>query len=859
MAMPMTPEDAPFQQPAPVGDEVPVFELADGTYTTEEPAPESKDEEPDFNENLALKMKESELLEIGSELCEAIARDESARAEWRDRQRKGLLVLAPDGGDPDDKALSDRGLSTVTHPMIVRAATQFEARAIEEMHPANGPVQTVVLGDADEESEARAIRVKDFMNYQVGEQMTEYFPEEERLLFNLPLVGQCYKKVWWDPDMDRLVARYAAAVDVIVPPDTSDMMTAVRVAHRLILTRYEMRRYVESDFYMQPPGDPEQQAQTDVQQVEGKTPSPDTKDSPFEVFEVYTERSLPQECGDDGEWLPYVITVDKASKKAIAIRRNWREHDPARRRRVWLVSYKFLPGLGWEGFGLYHAIGGLARAATGALRYLLDSAAFANLQGGFKLKSRMRGGELTISPGEFKDYEGAIDDINKAIMPFPFKEPSQTLLALLGTLNELGEQFAGTTELNVGEGNNAAPVGTTVAMMENGARVFSAIHKRLHKSKALEYRIMAELNAEHLPDTYPYRIKNASKVIARSDFDERVDVIPVSDPNTFSTTQRISMAQAQLQLSQQFPQYHDQYEALRAMYVALRIPHYEKVLKAPAQPTPMDPVSENMLMTNNVPVKAFDWQEHTAHMVVHDQWFAGLPPQAQQMLFPQYAAHRAEHMAFYYRAQMQAQIQTPLPALSDPSAKGKQFQPVPPQMDAMISQMAAAAVNGKPPQQIGPPLPGQQGQGDDPMKAAMMVAQAEVEALKMKAQTDMQIEMSKHQQRMELEKQKAAADAQRQMAETALKIQQQREEAAAQIRQQMIENQQQMEMNRQQFQQELALQMKEAEAKLRADITAIMLKAEAQAKAAQQKGEAQAEAARRKAAAKPKGEPSGSA
>ena len=399
------------------------------------------------------------------------------------------------------------------------------------------------------------------------------------------------------------------------------------------MPKNEYNRYVQNGYYLQTEyagSDGVQSSDDVVGEIEGVDEyGDDSQDDVMTLLEMHVydlfdgidgEEMDEDDDNDNAVAFPYVITIDYNNQKVVSVRRNWREDDEMKKRRDWFVSYKFLPGLGFYGFGLYHMIGGLGKAATGSLRALLDSAAFANMQGGFKLRGRVQGGDMQISPGEFVDLDSTVDDVNKAIMPLPFKEPSGSLFNLLGFMVDAGQRFASTADLNVGDVNPNAPVGSTVALIEQGSKAFSAIHKRLHYSQGQEFKMLAALNAENLPEEFTFAIAGAAEVIYAADFDEKIDIVPVSDPNIFSTAQRISQAQAVLQMAQSAPQLHDLYEAYKRMYEAIRIPNIDEILKKPEDAPQMDPIDENMSVMYGKPIRAFLEQDHEAHIAVHMQF-----------------------------------------------------------------------------------------------------------------------------------------------------------------------------------------------------------------------------------------------
>ena len=662
----------------------------------------------EFDSNLASEIDQKELDGKASSLIGVYESDRSARDEWEERYKKGLKTLDPDGGlqEGEDERAS-RGLSIVVHPLIAEAATQFNARAIAELYPAGGPVKTTIIGEPDEETEDQARRVREFMNYQITQEMPEYFPDLDQMLFHLPLIGQTFKKVWWDSNLNRQCSQFIKAEDFVVAPDSKDLYTSPRYTQLIRMPRNDYNRYVASGWYLPAEyvGESYDPVDDTSAEVEGVDPyGDDSHDEIVNLLEMHVYESFDgtdgsDEDDDDSVALPYVITVDYDAEKIVSVRRNWKQDDEDKNRRDWFVSYKFLPGLGFYGFGLYHIIGGLGKAATGSLRALLDSAAFANMQGGFKLKGRVSGGEIDVNPGEFVDLDATVDDVNKAVMPLPFKEPSSVLFQLLGYIAEIGQRFASTADLNVGDVNPNAPVGSTVALIEQGSKSFSAIHKRLHYSQGQEFKLLAALNAENLPETVEFSISGENSAIRAEDFDDRIDVVPVSDPNIFSTAQRIAQAQAVLQMAQSAPQLHDMYEAYKRMYEAIRIPNIDEILKEPKEAPRIDPIDENVSVLYGKPIRAFPEQDHESHIAVHIQFMsdpslAGNP--GAKTMQPILIAHIAEHVALLYRSRMQASIGVPLPNLPDIRDKEFQMEDIDPQMDMMISQRAAQVVQMAP-------------------------------------------------------------------------------------------------------------------------------------------------------------------
>ena len=791
----------PFSEGAP-GDNLEVEELPTGEVLVG--AFDSRQEEPEteFDQNLVGEIDQRELKASASELIDYFEADKAGRMEWEQRYKDGLKTLDPDGNlqdDDEDRAI--RGLSQVVHPLIAEAATQFQSRAIAELYPSGGPVRTVIVGEANDELEEQATRVKEYMNYQITQEMPEFFPDLDKMLFHLPLVGQTFKKVWYDPSFDRLTARFVQAEDFVVSPDSTDLKTSPRYTHIIKLSRNDYNRFVKAGYYE--PLDSYVASSDDdsgtVEQIEGISPyDAERDDGTVVLLEMHTYYMFDGIDGadssdEDAVALPYCITIDQSTEKIVSVRRNWREDDERQEKREWFVEYKFLPGLGFYGFGLYHIIGGLGKVATGSLRALLDSAAFANMQGGFKLKGRVPGGEMDIAPGEFVDLDATVDDVKKAVMPLPFKEPSGTLFQLLGFIVDAGQRFAAIADLNVGDATNQAPVGTTVALLEQGSKIFSAVHKRLHVSQSNEFKIMVDLNSMHLDDRLEFAQAGVASFIQREDFDDRIDVIPVSDPNIFSATQRIAQAQAILQMAQSAPQLHDMYEAYKRMYEAVRVQNIDEILKEPEEAAQLDPVDENMAVLLGKPIKAFSEQNHEAHIAVHVQFMsdpslAGNP--AAKALQPILIAHIAEHVALLYRLRMEKAmgIDMPeLPNLRDPKFK---FDDVPQELDDAIAERAAQVVQSVPQMQPIPGLAGVGGQQQNPLDYARQLAQLEAEALKVrteaeiqadqaKAQSDMAIDQAKAQQQLQAQMMKMQADMEAKIAKLQAEVQIAQQKASA--------------------------------------------------------------------------------
>ena len=774
----MAEQPIPFAEGAP-SDNLKVEQIGNNEVLIGDPELDIKqDIDTEFDANLAEEINERELKRKAADLIRIHDEDREARSDWEERYKAGLRTVDPDGGmSEEEDARASRGLSTVVHPMIAEAATQFNARAIAELYPSGGPVKTVIVGEAAEESEDQARRVKDFMNYQITQEMPEYFPDLDKMLFQLPLVGHAFKKVWWDANLERQCSRFVKAEDFVVAPESTDLYTSQRYTHVIRMARNEFNKYVEAGWYLESEYsgdgiDPSGDTTEDIEGIDPYSPSDETMTLlEMHVYESFDGVDGYDDSDDDNVvGLPYVITIDPDSEKVVSVRRNWDPEDPKMKRLDWFVSYPFLPGVGFYGFGLYHLIGGLGKAATGSLRALLDSAAFANMQGGFKLKGRVTGGELQINPGEFADLDATVDDVNKAIMPLPFKEPSGALFNLLGFITDAGKRFANTSDMNVGDVNPNAPVGTTVALIEQGSKSFSAIHKRLHYAQGQEFKLLAKLNAKYLPDNMEFALAGASQVIYAKDFNERIDVIPVSDPNIFSTAQRIAQAQSIMSMANAAPQLHDIYEAYKRMYEAIRIPNIDEVLKKPQEAVRLDPIDENMSLMYGKPIRAFPEQDHDAHIAVHIQFMqdpslAGNP--ASKGMQPLLIAHIAEHVALLYRQRMQASIGVDLPTIPNLKDPRFSFDDISPEMDMIISQKAAQVVAESPQMEAIKPIAAMAKQ--NPLQYAQQLAKLEMDSLqartqqqlaadKAKAENQMAITAAKARQDLEIEAAKTRAD-----------------------------------------------------------------------------------------------------
>lgn len=651
---------------------------------------EENESEDDFSANLAENMEDSQLGELTNELLAAYKDDLESRAEWLESYTEGLDLL---GTNTDERSEPFRGASGVYHPLLAESATQFQSQAYKELLPPSGPVQTRLIGEASKEVEAQAQRVKDYMNFMVLDVMEEFDPELDQMLYYLPLSGSTFKKTYFDETLNRPVSKFVPADDLVVAYTESNLQTCGRFTHVINMSYNDLRKLQVSGFYkdieiIEDEQADENESKAKIQDMTGFKRSSQTSDM-VTILEMHVDLDLEgyEDEDKDGEAtgiaVPYIVTIHEETMDILAIRRNYKEDDPKKQKIRYFTHYKFTPGLGFYGFGLIHMIGGLTKSATSILRQLIDAGTLANLPAGFKSRGlRVRDDDQPLQPGEFRDVDAPGSSIREAIMPLPYKEPSATLLQMLGVLIESGRRFASVSDLNVGDSNQAAPVGTTVALLEQGTKILSAIHKRLHFAQRQELRILAEVIKNSTPSEYPYQSAGAESTIKASDFDDRVDVVPVSDPAMFSMSQRITMAQTQLQLAQAAPQIHDLYESYRRMYSALGVQNIDKLLPPKAEQVPKDPASENMDALMAKPVKAFQGQNHDAHVATHSAFLQDPNMQKNQMAMQGLMAHMQEHLALKYKEQIEQAIGQPLPAAG---------QVLPPEQEAMLAQATAQA------------------------------------------------------------------------------------------------------------------------------------------------------------------------
>ena len=616
----------------------------------------------DHFENLADFLGEEILEPLGLKMVDQYNEYKESRGDWEDTYRNGLELL---GFKYERRTEPFRGASGVNHPVLAEAVTQFQAQAYKELLPADGPVRTQIMGTVDVPKEEQAKRVKDFMNYQIMDQMKEYEPEFDQMLFYLPLSGSTFKKVYYDSLLGRAVSKFVPADDLIVPYSANSLEDAEAVIHVIKISENELRKQQVNGFYrdveLGKPPVTENQLEDKKLELEGI--AKDGQEDQYTLYEIHTNLDLEgyEDVGGDGEptgiKLPYVVTVAEAGNKVLSIRRNYNPQDPLRRKINYFVQFKFLPGTGFYGFGLIHMIGGLTRTATAALRQLLDAGTLANLPAGFKSRGiRVRDDAQPLQPGEFRDVDAPGGNIKDQFMTLPFKGPDATLLQLMGIVVNAGQRFASIADMQVGDMNQQAAVGTTVALLERGSRVMSAIHKRMYVGLKQEFKLLAEVFKTYLPPVYPYDVPGARREIKASDFDDRVDILPVADPNIFSQTQRISLAQSQLQLAQSNPRIHNLYQAYRSMYDALGVKNVNAILPPPAPPQPMDPALENIMAINGKPFQAFPGQDHKAHIDAHLSFMSISMVQNNPIAMTALQKNILEHISFMAQEQIQLEF-----------------------------------------------------------------------------------------------------------------------------------------------------------------------------------------------------------
>ena len=617
--------------------------------------------ENQFDSNLAELIDEEDLKIIASDLIGDYKEDKSSREEWHDAYAKGLKLL---GFNYEDRSQPFQGAAGVTHPLLSETVTQFQAQAYKELLPANGPVRVQMIGKSDPQKEQQAQRVQEFMNYQVMHVMEDFDPDLDQMLFYLPLSGSAFKKIYFDSTLDRAVSKFIPSDDLVVPYTATDLATAERVTHVLRRNENEIKKLQVSGMYRdvdikEQIDDENSQIKSAVNKLDGVKPtSTSYSNDNYTLLEIHCELDIPGFEDDNGIKLPYIVTIDEGSQEILSIYRNYEENDNLKKKKQYFVHYKFLPGLGFYGYGLIHMLGGLSRTATAALRQLLDAGTLANLPAGFKARGlRIRDDDNPIQPGEFRDVDAPSGDLRAGLMPLPYKGADQTLFQLLGFVVQAGQRFASIADQKIGDSVAAnAPVGTTMALIERGSRVMSAIHKRLHYAQKIEFNLLAKIFKDFTAPRYPYEVgDNAVPSIKTSDFDERVDIMPVSDPNIFSMSQRVTLAQTQLQMAQSDPQSHNLYEAYKRMYQSLGVKDIDAILPPPKSPAPRDPAIENADSLLAKKIYAFRGQDHQSHIDAHRTFMSSILVRANPQATTILQSHVMEHISLLAREIVEAE------------------------------------------------------------------------------------------------------------------------------------------------------------------------------------------------------------
>jgi hypothetical protein len=727
----------------------------------------------DFDANLADFMSESDLQSLASELIGEYEQDLASRKDWLDAYIKGLKIL---GIRYEERTEPWPGACGVFHPLLMESAVKFQSETIMETFPATGPVKTKIIGRETPEKKDAAVRVADDMNYKLTEQMPEYRPEHERLLLSLALSGNAFKKVYYDPSLGRQTAVYIPAEDIVVPYGAANLETAERVTHRMRKTKNEVKKLQYAGFYRDVDlGDPVRvMDEVEKQKAEDQGFSA-SMDDRFQLLEMHVNIDLPgypdvdEDNNETGIALPYVITIEKGTGTILAVRRNWKEDDKLKAKRQHFVHYGYIPGFGFYYFGLIHLIGGHSKAATSLLRQLIDAGTLSNLPGGLKSRGlRIKGDDTPIAPGEFRDVDIPSGAIRDNILPLPYKEPSQTLAQLMDRVVEEGRRFAAVSDLKISDMSSQAPVGTTLAVLERVLKVMSAVQARVYYAMKQEFKLLAGIIRDYTPEEYSYEPEVGDRRAKKADYDD-VDVIPVSDPNAATMSQKVVQYQAVIQLAQSAPQIYDLPYLHRQMIDTLGVKNAAKIIPVEADQKPSDPISENMAFLVGKPTKAFIYQDHEAHIQVHTSLMQdpkmmqmiGQGPQAQQIMGA-IQAHVMQHVAFQYRREIEKQLGAALPPVQEPDGE----QVLPPEIEVQLSQLAAAAaarVLQKDQAEVQQQQAEQQAQ--DPViqmqQMDLQIKQMEAQTKQMKAQMEMQIQQAELQRKQQKDLMDAAANADR--------------------------------------------------------------------------------------------------
>jgi len=714
--------------------EIEISEEDDGGVTVDFDPEDMRGEGGDFYANLAEEMPDRELSRIGSDLAGEFDANKAGRQDWEDAYTDGLELL---GFNYEERTQPFRGSSGVTHPLLAEAATQFQAQAFNELLPAGGPVRTQVMGEETHAKADQAKRVRQFMNYYITNVMEDYTPDMDQMLFYLPLAGSTFKKTYYDEVMDRAVSKFVPAQNLVVPYDTSDLDTCPNISQLIRMDLNDLRKKQLAGVYLDIDVIPAQgditEVDSEINRIDGIEPSQIDYDCTLLECHVDLDLEGYEDLDEDGEptgiKVPYLVTISQDNGQVLSIRRNYREDDPTKKKIAYFTHFKFLPGFGFYGLGLIHTIGGLSRTATSALRQLIDAGTLSNLPAGFKARGlRIRDDDDPLQPGEFRDVDAPGGAIRDSLMPLPFKGPDRTLFELLGFVVQAGQRFATITDMKVGDGNQNAAVGTTIAMLEQGSRVMSAVHKRLHYAMRQEFKILARVMSESLPQEYPYSVAGDESSIMASDFDDRVDVIPVSNPNVFSQAQRIALSQTKMQLAAQAPEMHNMHEVYRDMYESLGVTDVDRIMKAVPddEPRPLDPAQENINALDMMELRAFAGQDHQSHIMAH--LIFGATPMVGQM--PQVAVALQKHVLEHVKIQAEEAGMQQMQ-----QAQGGEEAQMEMQYQAVVAQLIAQGM-----QQV-KQLSGQiSGQGPDPL---IKLKEQELQIKAQAEQADAQLDQAK--------------------------------------------------------------------------------------------------------------------
>ena len=715
--------------------------------------------------NLAEYIEDNELSRFASDLLAEFESDRDSRKDWEDTYIKGLDML---GFKYEDRTQPFEGASGVVHPLLAESVTQFQAQAYKELLPPSGPVRTQVVGVETPETNEQAQRVQEFMNYQITEVMQEYDPDMDQLLFYLPLCGSAFKKVYYDGLMKRACAKFVAGEDLVINYMATDLESADRITHIIKTSGNDVRKQQLQGFYRDielPTGQIDSDDVADkIDELDGAEKNYGSSDEEHTILEMHINADVPGFEDTSGVKLPYIVSIDQYSQEILSIKRNYKEGDPNFMKNHYFVHYKFLPGLGFYGFGLIHMLGGLSRTATSALRQLIDAGTLANLPAGFKARGmRIRDHDEPLQPGEFRDVDVTGQSIKESLMMLPYKEPSAVLFQLLGFAVDAGKSFAAIADMKMGEGNEQNPVGTTLALIERGTKVMSAIHKRLHYAQKIEFKLLAKVFSIYLPPQYPYMVVGGNQMIKQQDFDDRVDILPVSDPNIFSMAQRVTLAQQQLQLANAAPQLHNLREAYRRMYAAMGVDNVETLLLPdPGNPQPMSPAMENAGAMRGKEPKPFPMQDHMSHISAHAEFMFTRMVQINPQLYAMLQAHVSEHISLMASEQMQEkygpQFQELQQAMQQAQQNPQAVQQLQQQMDQLVNQQASeqAKIEAEMTKQLASDEEARiSREAQDPL---VKLKQQEIDLKAMETQMKMQKDMVFDAEKIDIERDKLEAD-----------------------------------------------------------------------------------------------------